>query len=187
MGDEAVEEEGERSAAVHERGKQLVRLLLRVLEESGDVGAAGDAGGEERGQLRLAAGCALLKLARVQSLRVDVLLGPLGWHQLAYCMQDEEVEVRAAIARKVHAEQMRSFKQDKREVRRPGGPLPGGVGCGGKVSGGVRWGAMACDGVRWATMECGGVRWDALGGAYARVVSSNPATHFGKRGKYPPS
>lgn len=100
----------------HERGKQLVELLLRVLEEDGSVGAAREAGDCEQAELRLSASCALLKLARIQSLRVDVILGPHGWRRLACCMRDENAEVRAAIARKLHAEQMRNFKPDKREA-----------------------------------------------------------------------
>ena len=40
-----------------------------------------------------------------------------GWQQLALCMQDEEIAVRAAMIRKLHAEELRSFKLDKKTAK----------------------------------------------------------------------
>ncbi|KAL3922720.1 MAG: hypothetical protein SGPRY_004459, partial [Prymnesium sp.] len=103
--------------AICERGHAVIRLLLHVLECGGALGVAAEAGDTERAELRLSAVRGLLKLARIHSLKTDSVLGPLGWHTLALCMQDEEPLVRAGMARKVHAEHIRHFRHDKRTTK----------------------------------------------------------------------
>ncbi|KAL1508360.1 hypothetical protein AB1Y20_004470 [Prymnesium parvum] len=111
------DEDASGQAVVCERGKALVQLLLAILESGGHTGAASAAKDEQRAQLRLSAARGLLKLARIAPLKADAVLGPLGWHRLALCMQDEEPLVRIGVARKLHAEHMRHFRHDKRTTK----------------------------------------------------------------------
>ena len=122
--DEEASPEEDASAGVAERAKELVRSLLAALEAEGRVGAAAEAGEEEQARVRLAVGCALLKLARVgQLLRVEGTLGPLGWHTLGLLMHDPDVSVRADFAKKITAEQLRVFQADKKATKL-GAPAP---------------------------------------------------------------
>ena len=67
--------------------------------------------------MRLAAGCALLKICRLPSLGAVARLGALGWHRLALLMHDPDTSVRSGFARKIYADSMRAFNVDKRDTK----------------------------------------------------------------------
>eukprot|EP00316_Scyphosphaera_apsteinii_P022810 CAMPEP_0119320840 /NCGR_PEP_ID=MMETSP1333-20130426/53618_1 /TAXON_ID=418940 /ORGANISM="Scyphosphaera apsteinii, Strain RCC1455" /LENGTH=1313 /DNA_ID=CAMNT_0007327653 /DNA_START=37 /DNA_END=3978 /DNA_ORIENTATION=+ len=100
------------------RAKDLVNLCAKLIEVNGELGAAAVATSEDRAQLRFAAACALMKMARIPSLKVDALLGPRRWHRIGSCLQDSEsIEVRALMAKKLYTELMRPFLANKRDLK----------------------------------------------------------------------
>jgi len=98
-----------------ERARTTVNLLIGIIEAEGAFGAAGQASQHERAQLRLAASCALLKLARTRTHKVLATLGPQRWYRLGDCLQDEYDDVRAAYAKKLFTEIMRPFSVEKKQ------------------------------------------------------------------------
>lgn len=98
-----------------EHARSIVELLLRILEAEGAYGVAAEASQYEQAQLRLAASCALLKLARTRAHKVLATVGPRRWHWFGGCLQDEDDQVRAEYGRKLFAEIMRPFSVEKKQ------------------------------------------------------------------------
>ena len=95
-------------------GKKVAALALRLLERGGNVGAAADAGDDDRAKLRLGAACALLKLVRMRGfmqIEAYLLEDASRWHRLALMMQDDDSGVRRAFANKLYKELQRGCSQ----------------------------------------------------------------------------
>jgi sister-chromatid-cohesion protein PDS5 len=107
----------------NERAHSVVELLLTILEAEGAFGAAAQASYQEQAQLRLAASCALLKLARTRTHKVLAAVGARRWHWLGGCLQDEDDQVRADYGKKLFAEIMRPFSVEKKQGKQ-GAPAP---------------------------------------------------------------
>ena len=99
------------------RVETLVHRLLGALEVEGRLGAAAEAGEEAQAKVRLAAGCALLKLIRMPALKVEAHMGPLGWHKLALLMHDPDPSTRLNFCEKIAKESKRRVIADKRETK----------------------------------------------------------------------
>eukprot|EP00049_Salpingoeca_infusionum_P007810 m.126526 g.126526 ORF g.126526 m.126526 type:complete len:1245 (+) comp13834_c0_seq2:174-3908(+) len=80
--------------------RPTIRLLTAVLENYGRVKSNDQTPPEDQSRLRLAAGCALLKLAEHTRLRPFVT--PYLFRQLGLIMQDSCIEVRRTFCEKLH-------------------------------------------------------------------------------------